>query len=82
MVKNQGKEAGGPWDCYQARDFYGWEAERVAAVTTGGHVLEMITRARTHLAVILLVDNHYDTREHFLQAESKGLIDIVHLSAN
>ena len=28
MVK---KEAGGPWDCYQAYNFFGWEAERVVA---------------------------------------------------
>ena len=33
MVKKQGKMAGGPWDCYSARDFYGWEAERVVVVT-------------------------------------------------
>merc|ERR1719295_1578048 len=25
MVEKQGKEAGGPWDCYYAVDFYGWE---------------------------------------------------------
>ena len=43
--------------------------------------MEMITRARTHLAVIL-VDCDAETREHFLQAEDQGLVDVVHLSAN
>ena len=81
LVKDQGKEAGGPWECYYAGNFYGWEAEKVLAVTSGGHVLEMITRARTHLAVIL-VNCLAEIREHFVQAESKGLIDIVHLGAN
>ena len=28
LVKDQGKEAGGPWDVYSAQDFYGWEAEK------------------------------------------------------
>ena len=56
MVKEQGKCAGGPWDCYSVGAFYGWEAERVVAVTTGtGHpIMKKITRARTHLAVILV----------------------------
>ena len=89
MAKDQGKKEGGPSDCYVAESFYGWEAERVVAVTNGYDMMEMITRARTHLAVILVDDHGYgavstsfikETREHFFQAESKGLIDIVHLS--
>ena len=35
MVKKQGIDEGGPWDCYKTMDFYGWEAERVVAVTDG-----------------------------------------------
>ena len=81
MVKDQGKDDGGPWACYYGYNFFGWEAERVVAVTYGGNLMEMITRARTHLAVIL-VDCDAETREHFLQAEDKGLVDVVHLSAN
>ena len=53
IVSNQDKEAGGPWDSYYAMNFYGWEAERVVAVTNGSAVMELITRARTHLSVIL-----------------------------
>ena len=36
-----------------ANAFYGWEAERVVAVTMGRSIMEPITRAKTHLAVIL-----------------------------
>ena len=49
MVK---KEAGGPWDCYQAYNFFGWEAERVVAVIRVGNIMEPITRAKTHLSVM------------------------------
>ena len=51
----------------------------------------MITRARTHLAVILVDflanhdcddDAYSDTKNHFKQAAANGLIDIVHLGAN
>ena len=84
MVKDQGKEAGGPSDCYYADNFYGWEAERVVAVTNGDNIMEMITRARTHLAVILVQNTPetVKTRKHFFEAENKGLVDVVPLSAN
>ena len=81
MVKREGTEEGGTWECYKAHIFYGWEAENVVVMTKGDNLIEMITRARTHL-VVILVDCYATTREYFLQAESKGLIDIVHLSAN
>ena len=67
MVKNQGKEEGGPWDCYHAYNFYGWEAERVVAVTTGHPIMKKITRARTHLAVILV-----DTRNDYKKTRRAG----------
>ena len=85
MVKDQGKEAGGPWDCYYGRNFYGWEAERVVVVTSGFYIMEPITRARTHLAVILVDDHRRDytkTKNLFLQATNEGLVDILHLGAN
>ena len=49
MVKEQGKCAGGPWDCYSVGAFYGWEAERVVAVTTGWRfiIVELAMRAKT-----------------------------------
>ena len=82
MVKYQGKEKGGPWDCYHAYNFYGWEAERVVAVTKGYNMMEMITRARTHLAVILVGGNDSETKTYFEQAASENLVEIVHLSEN
>ena len=53
-------------------------------MTRGLHMMEMITRARTHLAVILAdrFDEQRKTREHFFKAEKKGLVNIVHLGAS
>ena len=44
-VKEQGK--------YPARNFYGWESEKLEAVTYGDHLVEQISRAPTHLVAIL-----------------------------
>ena len=87
IVKKQGKEAGGPWDCYNAGNFYGWEADRVVAVTSGGNLMEMITRAKTLLAVIIVgpVDDgplYDDTKEYFQKATEQGLIEEVQLKEN
>ena len=85
MVKDQGKEAGqeGPWDCYYGRNFYGWEAERVVAVTCGSNIMERITRARTHLAVILVDGSSYsENKVHLQQGASTGLVDIAKLGEN
>jgi len=82
MAKEQGKEAGGAWECYEAFNYYGWEAERVVAVTDGWSIMELITRARTHLAVILVEGYQYAKhKEHFQQAADLGLVEIVELSA-
>ena len=54
QVESQGKKSGGPCECFPISNFYGWEADRVVAVTDGSHIMELITRARTHLAVILV----------------------------
>ena len=79
MVKDQGKDDGGPWACYYGYNFFGWEAERVVAVTYGWETMEMFTRARTHLAVILVKcaenrDHYIQTKEHFQQEASQGLV--------
>ena len=60
--------------------FYGWEADKVVAVTYG-HV-ELITRARTVLSIILVEgsygDNYYAKhKEHFQKAADLGLVDLV-----
>ena len=80
-----GREAVAPSKCYNACGFYGWEAERVVAMTSGGFcLLEMITRARIHLAVVLVdcgLDNLYErTMEQFQHAAAKGLVEFVSLS--
>ena len=82
MVKKKGKKTGGPWDWYDAWDFYGWEADRVVAVTCKASIMELITRARTHLSVILVEgsDHYAKHKEYFQQAADLGLIEMVQLS--
>ena len=57
----------------------------MVAVTSGGfRLLEMITRSRIHLAVVLVdcgLDNLYErTMEQFQQAVDEGLVEFVNLS--
>jgi len=81
MVKKQGKNAGGPWDCSDAADFAGWEAERVVAVTSGYFIIELITRAKTRLSVIIADGPQYpDSMKYFQQAAELGLVEEVQLS--
>ena len=85
MVEEQGKKTGGPWDCYRAGIFFGWEDERVVVVTTGIDIMELITRARTHLYVIIVErannrsDDYAKTKKHFKHAAYLGLIEEVQL---
>ena len=78
-AEEKGKGAGGPWDCYHAYHFYGWEAERVVAVTSGRNIMELITRSRTILYIILVTYSEDDysyakTKEYFQQAAGQGLL--------
>ena len=76
IVKQQGKEAGGPWDCYCGWNFTGWEANKVVAVTDGKGIMELITRARTHLCIVLVGDHYGGTiKKYFHQAAEMGLIE-------
>ena len=83
VCENHGKEKGGPWECYQAGDFYGWEAERVVAVTTGlDTFLEMATRAKTELILILAEPEREEYKKSYQRfqvvikaAEDEGLVD-------
>ena len=76
MVKEQGKEAGGPWDCYSAGKFVGWEAQRVVVVARGYDIMEQITRATTLLSVILVGgDDHMGDTFH--KAAEQGLVEIA-----
>ena len=83
------------WNCHSVTSYYGWEAERVVALIDAMDIVEPITRARTHLAVILsdiktkstnlmhLNDFGFleQNRKYFLQAADLGLIEIVELGA-
>ena len=40
-----GKAEGGPWDCFFAFKYYGWETEKVVALCTGQFIMESITRS-------------------------------------
>ena len=86
IVMEHGKKEGGPWNCHMADTFFGWEAERVVVVKGGADLLELITRAKTHLVVVLVeVPRHslwvgYErTKKYFLQAASLGLCELVQL---
>ena len=82
MAKDQGKKEGGPWDCYDAQDFYGWEAERVVVVAAGGGILEQATRARTKLILILAKPEddskklYARLQENIKAAADVGLVDV------
>ena len=85
ICKSNGKEKGGPWACYDAYDFYGWESNNVVAITTGGlNTLEMATRAKTKLIMILAEPEKEDRKvkyakyqKHFQAAADKGLVELL-----
>ena len=73
---------GGPWEYYDASDIFGWEGSRVVAVTTGTNycTLEMVTRAKTDLIIILFEINIWISqkkRQPFDEAQAKGLVEEV-----
>ena len=81
LVMSQGKKAGGPWEYYHSLGFNGAEAERVVVVTSGGDILEEITRAKTQLAIIFLADDgdvfqRGKVLEFFRRALDKGLVEL------
>ena len=72
------KEKGGPWECYKSVDCTGWEADRVVVVTCGGTSdLEMMTRAKTHLNLILVKPKRENAIKYyeFLQNELEEAAD-------
>ena len=67
------KDKGGPWECYYANNFYGWEADRVVAVTTGCNILEVATRAKRELILILATEGSF--QGIIKRAANEGLVD-------
>ena len=79
IVKEQGKMLGGPWDCYEAGKYFGREADPPCGGSDGTALLEMVTRAKTHLAIILVEGSDYqDTRKLCKEAYRRGLIEKYH----
>ena len=84
ICKNHEKKEGGPWECYFVNDFFGWESNRVVAVTFGGFkILEMATRAKTQLILILAEPeieahkkNYADYQKYFQAAADNGLVEL------
>jgi len=80
ICESHKKEKGGPWECYDAVNFYGWEAERVVAVTTGWNTLEMTTRAKRELILILAKpEKEIDKKKRQViikAAADEGLLDL------
>ena len=84
MAREQGKEAGGSWECYRAQEFCGWEADQIVVVTSGWNIMKQITRAKTRLSVIL-VDGGYSytkAKKYLQQAADLGLVEMVQLSVD
>ena len=83
VCESHGKEKGGPWECYNVDNFFGWEAERVVVVTTGYNILEMATRAKRELILILAEPEKEEYKKSYQRfqlvikaAEDDGLVDL------
>ena len=82
ICESHNKIKGGPWECHRAWNFFGWEAEKVIAVVGGpGPTIEMITRARTRLILILAEPKrakewYTETQNWFRAAANSGLLDL------
>ena len=83
ICRAMSKKEGGPWECYNTRDCTGWEADKVVVVTGGEkRVLERVTRAKTHLILILVkpkgrLEKFYeDWQGNLEKAAQRGLVDL------
>ena len=92
ICQMNGKENGGPWECYDAFEFIGWESNKVVAITTGRFdTLGMVTRAKTQLIVILAepAENYHffkqfyaNYQRHFHAAADRGLVELDEMAAS
>ena len=60
-------------------NFFGWESERVVALTSERNIMAQITCAKTLLSVIILGGDR-KTKKYFQHATDLGLIEKVQLS--
>ena len=85
ICESNGKKKGGPWECYNAEDFFGWEADQVVAVTCGvSFTLEMATRTKTRLILVAAegewkADMKFYARyqKYFQDSANKGLLELL-----
>ena len=72
------KAAGADWDCYHGDNFFGWEADQVMVVAGAAFLMEMITRAKTMLYVLLVSGGYLysKTKGYFEQAAEQGLVEM------
>ena len=83
ICRAMSKKEGGHWESYNTRDCTGWEADKVVVVTCGDkRILEMITRAKTHLNLILAKPErenaikYYEVWQNNLaEAADEGLVE-------
>ena len=55
----------------------------MVVVTNGENIMELITRAKTHLSVIIVYGRLYaETKEYFQKAADLGLVEMVQLSGD
>ena len=60
-------------------------AERVVVVTSGVNIMELITRARTRLSVILVGEEYGEyavVKKYFQQATDLDLVEVVQLNVS
>ena len=84
LVKEGAKSAGIHWNIHNIESFYGWEADRVVAVVNEPtSMMELITRAKLQLAVIILDDglgtSYEDMKYSFEAAEERGLVKKIRM---
>ena len=86
ICESNGKEKGGAWECYDSQDFYGWESNNVVAATVGINTLEMATRAKTQLFLILVEPENElwkkDYTKYQKQFQAAADKELVKLGAN
>ena len=75
ICESHGKKKGGPWEFYHADNFFGWEAERVVVVTAGFSFLEMATRAKREL-ILILFNWEVQVKKYIKAAANSGLVDL------
>ena len=79
MVREQSKEGDGAWECYDAKDFYGWETDRVVVVTEGTNIMELISRARTKgVTYVISQTNIFSLNDNFVPTKTIPFLPSSH----